>query len=402
MRTAPLCLAASLTALLLPLPLGAAQADPPCLLLAELEADPDTTRGEREFVELWNCGASAIALGGWKVRDAPTTSGSTNTFTFPAWSLAAGGRVVVWNGGSADGRGPAWSNPTVWNNAGDAATLIDPDGRIADWLGYGTTAAPPPEFANRTAQPRPAQGQSVQLDRGAWVLAQPTPGTALGATGGTLQVEVSNLPPTGAFADPPRSARPGATVTLRLRASDPNGDADVATWTLQSANATLASGSGGGDLAATVTAPRAGTQWEVRLTVTDQAGLSAGATLTLPLRWSDLVVEMPAGAPRIPAAAPGTAGLVAQGNVTVRNLGAAAVSPRIDVSAFAGPATFPAEGHLAIGWTAGNVTTWTEYAGPLTALPSLAPEATATLSFKVTLPSPLPAGVYGTSFAVVP
>ncbi len=200
MRFVSCLLAASF--LIAALPAGGQTSAPPALRIVEILADPDATLGQREFIELWNPTGQAVGLAGWRVRDNPTASGSTNTFTFPAWSLAPGGRVVVWGGGVADGRGPAWSNPTVWNNAGDAATRLDPTGVAVDWAGYGASA-PPPDFANRSVPAAAAKGQSVQLDNGVWAAALPTPGAAPGSVGGSLVVEIANVPPAVAFSGLP-------------------------------------------------------------------------------------------------------------------------------------------------------------------------------------------------------
>lgn len=383
-------------------PLAAAQGEA-CIVFSELEADPDTTIGEREFVEVWNCGTASVPLAGWKIRDNPTASGSSNTFTFPAWNLAPNGRVVVWGGGAGDGRGPAWSNPSVWNNAGDGASLLDASGAFVDWLGYGSTT-PPANATGYAVQAKPGHGQSLQLDGESWTLASPTPGTALGASGGGMQVNVTNVAPTPAFGELPRWVRPGALATLPIVATDPNGDLDVARWSLLAGDVVLSSGTAGGAQEATALAPRTGSAWELQLQVTDKGGLTSSVRTTVALRFSDLVVEMPANSPlAFPAAAPGAEELVAAQPVVIRNLGESSAIPRLDVSAFSGPASFPAEGHLSVGWSDGQGgTTWTAYPGPLMQLPAVAPGASLSISFRVQLPTPLPAGVYGTSFSVVP
>ncbi|HEX2066027.1 MAG TPA: lamin tail domain-containing protein, partial [Candidatus Thermoplasmatota archaeon] len=85
------------------------------LRITEILPEPDTNAGQREFIEVWNAGSTTVELGGWKVHDAPTASGASNTFTFPAWTLRPNARVVVWGGGAPDARGPAWSNGVAWN-----------------------------------------------------------------------------------------------------------------------------------------------------------------------------------------------------------------------------------------------------------------------------------------------
>ncbi len=388
------------------LPAGGQVTEVASMRISEILADPDAGLDQREFVELWNPTGSAIPLAGWKLRDAPTASGTVNTFTFSGWSVPANGRVVVWGGGIADGRGPAWSNPTVWNNAGDAVTLVDAAGQVVDWFGYGS-AVTPSGFANQSVPPAAPKGQSLQQEGSEWVTGPPTPAAAPGAVVGTLVVEVANVGPVAAFGDLPSSVRPGWPVTLSVVLSDQNGDNDVATWTLRSGDGALAAGSGGGVHVIQLTGPPTPIMWSLNLTVTDQAGATSSAAASIPVRTSDLVVVMPQGPLQFVAAAPGEGALTAGAAIELRNEGPNPLTPLLDVSPFAaaaGASGFAAEGHVLIGWgvgLSGNVT-WTPYAGPLSPLPVLAPGERANLTFRLhDLPGGLAAGSYGASFAVV-
>ncbi|MEA3203296.1 MAG: micrococcal nuclease [Thermoplasmata archaeon] len=382
------------------LPAPHAAATPIDLRITELLPDPDATLGQREFIELWNAGNATLDLAGWKLHDAPTTSGATNTFTFPAWTLRPNGRVVVWGGGAADGRGPAWSNSAVWNNAGDGAFLVDPTGALVDWAGHGAATAPA-GFEARLA-PRPDRGQSAEIQDGAWVLHDPTPAAAPGASAGAIAFLVSNVAPHAGFANLPPSARPGATLTLQLLIGDDNGDADVKAWNLTSNGALVAHGSVLPAAPVQLLVP-GGTAWALVLQAQDAAGLVARSSIVLPLRNSDLAVSLPDGGIAFPDIVPGAAQATATQSATLQNLGSAPLRPLVDVSDFTGPATLAAPGHLELGTgTPGNVT-WTPYTGALTALPQLAPGESVPLWFRVThVPVPLPAGAYGTSFTVVP
>jgi len=385
------------------LPAGG-QAPPPAsnLQIVELLADPDTAVGQREFVEILNPTDHAVALAGWKLRDQPTASGSTNTFTFPAWSLPAMARVVVWGGGAADSRGPAWSNSAVWNNAGDGATLSDAAGNAVDWFGYGT-ATPPATFANKTVPAAPAKGQSLQWSAGKWTTAAPTPGLAVGESGGSLVVDITNVPPTAAFVGLPAAVAPAGPAILSLLLADGNGAEDIVAWQLRSGDGTLASGTTGGAQTVTLSGPPQAGRWNLTLTVTDRAGLMGSAQASIVVRLGDLLVDMPDG-PLHFSATPGQTAAAAVGSLRLRNQGTAVVTPLLDVSSFTGPGgvAFPAEGHVDVGIGLAN-TTWLPYTGPLTSLPPVAPGAEMPLLFRLhDVPGGLAAGPYGASFSVVP
>jgi hypothetical protein len=377
-------------------------AAPPAIDLrnTEILPDPDAATGQREFVEIWNAGNVTVEMQGWKLHDAPTASGATNSFTFPAWTLRPNGRVVVWGGGAADGRGPAWSNGAAWNNGGDGAHLTDAAGALVDWAGYGTATAPA-GFESHLAA-RPDRGLSVEIQNRTWTAHEPTPGAAPGTAAGTLAFQVTNVAPRAAFVGLPTSARPGSATVIQLAVGDDNGDADVAAWNLTSNGVVVARGSGLPGNPVTVTAP-GGTAWSLVVQAQDAAGLTARAAATIALRNSDLAVTIPAGGLAFPELVPGTAQAEATQSVTLQNLGAAPLRPLVDVSDFTGPATLPAAGHLELGiGTSGNVS-WTPYTGPLTPLPPLAPGQSTQMWFRLAqVPVPLPAGAYGTSFTVVP
>jgi hypothetical protein len=375
--------------------------EPTRLVITELLADPDTNLGQREFVEILNPGEQPVELSGWSLRDAATTSGSVNTFTFPPWTLRPHARVVVWGGGAGDAAGPAWSHGSAWNNLGDAATLLDPAGNVVDWFGFGTAPNPPPGFEGRPVPARAPRGLSLEWDGSEWMAHEPTPGTVPGAASGSLTLEVGNAAPTASFSRWPASARPGAAVPLGLLVDDPNGAADVASWRLLAGNQSLASGTAPPSADVVATAPSFPGAWLLRLEVADHGGLTASAEVAVEVRWSDLVVLMPAGGPlAFPApAADGTR--TTPEPVTLRNVGSSPIVPRIDVSPFRGPARFDAEGRITLGLVRGDHTEWIPYGRALAALPELAPGESVGLLFRLASLPPLPAGSYGTSFTVV-
>jgi hypothetical protein len=78
-----------------------------------------------ERVTVRNGGSQGADLTGWKIYDA----GRLHTYTFPGgYSLGAGASVAVKSGGAAGPGELHWMNGFVWNNDGDTASLVDPDG----------------------------------------------------------------------------------------------------------------------------------------------------------------------------------------------------------------------------------------------------------------------------------
>jgi endonuclease YncB( thermonuclease family) len=119
---------------------GACGAGPlPEVRVVEVEADPpgpDDQRLDEEAVVIENSGGTAVALGGWVLRD----ESSANRFPFPdGLLLAPGDQTRVVTGCAAGARRLAWcAGSPVWNNAGDTALLLDPAGRVVDRFRYSS------------------------------------------------------------------------------------------------------------------------------------------------------------------------------------------------------------------------------------------------------------------------
>jgi hypothetical protein len=407
MRPLHAALLASALLPLLPTALPAAAEPAGPLRLAEVLPVPDGAQGQREFVEVWNPTGQAVALAGWKVRDAATSAGSFNEYTFASGSLAPGARIVVWSNGTGDARGPSWSasaGKTVWNDAGDAATLLAPDGATADWFAYGSsTATPPPGFEGQPKPAAPPKGLSVAWDGSAWAAGTPTPALAPGQAGGFASVTVVNVAPEAALAGLPASAKPGQAFAVLLDLADANGDADIAGWTLASGGQAVAQGTAPPASAFTLVAPATAGPWVVEATVTDASGLSGRAAATVAVRDARLALSVPGGVLAFPDLRPGDRNATAAGWATLRNDGPDPATPLLDVSPFAsGGASIPVDGNLWVGVQAGGTTTFLPYDGPLTALPPLGPGESAQVTLRLaSVPSPLAAGSYGTTFAVV-
>ena len=398
--------------LLIALPAFAQAPQPPAdLRLTELLPNPDPAAGQREFVEILNAGGAAVDLQGWRLRDAPTASNLTNEFTFGALLLEPGRRVVVWSNGSGDALGPSWSNSpskAVWNDGGDAVTLLDPAGTVRGWLGYGSTTQPAPAGFEGPTPAAPARGKSLQRGAGddpaAWSPAAPTPGFAPGESGGAASARVVDVAPT-VHLDGPAGVRTGDAVSLQVTVADDNGDADIDSWTLSSGATVLGSGNASFDGAVAATAPARAGAWNLTLTARDAAGHTANATLSIDVRAPKLTVSLPpGGALRFPDLRPGDRNVTSLDALTVRNAGADPATPLLDVSPFrAGAATIPVDGNLWVGVANATGTTWVRYTGPLQPLPTLAPGVAATVTLRIAgVPSPAAAGLYGTTFTVVP
>ena len=100
--------------------------------------NPTKDEGPKEYVELINTGTAAQDLAGWAIR---TSSSRVPPFKFPAGAqLAPGATLRVVSGLKATASGPdeyLWRSAYTWCNEGDAATLLDPEGTVADRLFYG-------------------------------------------------------------------------------------------------------------------------------------------------------------------------------------------------------------------------------------------------------------------------
>ncbi len=403
-------IAALLLALSLPLAAHAAEpeaspAPAPDLRIAELLPAPDAALGQREFIEVLNAGAAEADLAGWRIRDAPTASNATNEFTFGPLRLAPGQRVVVWSNGSADAFGPAWSSSpskAVWNDAGDAATLLDPAGQVRDWVAYGSATQPAPAGFSAAKPAAPGKGRSLASVDGVWTAGEPTPGFAPGQQGGAVAARVGNVAPTLLLAAP-ATAAPGEAVAVRLDASDGNGPDDLVAWTLSSQGQAVRGGNGSFAGTVQLVAPERG-PWLLSATARDAAGANANATATVTVVLPRLAVALPpGGALRFPDLRPGDRNVTSLDAFTLRNDGDAPARPLLDVSPLrAGAAAIPVERNLWLGVAVDGATQWLRYDAPLQPLPELAPGQSASVTLRIgEVPRPAAAGLYGTTFTVV-
>ena len=88
-----------------------------------------------EYVIIVNDGSATVDLNGWAIRDESTR----HRFSFPDMTAPAGIEIVIRTGCGdnsfdTDPVEVFWCDPEppVWNNGGDTAFLLDPNGAIAD------------------------------------------------------------------------------------------------------------------------------------------------------------------------------------------------------------------------------------------------------------------------------
>ncbi len=90
--------------------------------ITHIEYDPPGDDVQGEYVRIQNLGGRAQVMTNWTLRDV-----ANHVFTFPSFTLAAGGTVRVWTkGGTNTATDLYWgSNQAIWNNTGDTAYLQD-------------------------------------------------------------------------------------------------------------------------------------------------------------------------------------------------------------------------------------------------------------------------------------
>lgn len=111
------------------------QADITIAEIFENAPGQDNLNPNGEWIDITNSGNTAADLTNWSIRDESTR----HRFFFPdGFVLASDARVRVFSGcGDDDATSLYWCDgDPVWNNTGDTAFLVDPDGRFVDTVGY--------------------------------------------------------------------------------------------------------------------------------------------------------------------------------------------------------------------------------------------------------------------------
>ena len=88
---------------------------------------PEKENLDDEWVEISNLGTTDVSLAGWTLEDA-----QNHTYSFPDFSLTAGGAAKIRTGSGSDTSEDLFWNrsSSIWNNDGDVATLKDASGNI--------------------------------------------------------------------------------------------------------------------------------------------------------------------------------------------------------------------------------------------------------------------------------
>jgi endonuclease YncB( thermonuclease family) len=110
------------------------------LRIAHIEFDApgdDNNNLNEEWISIRNDGGSAVDLTGWGVKD----ESATHRYEFPSsFTLGPGEIATLLTGCGVDfGTKLFWCNTgsAVWNNSGDTAFLLDPNGNAHDTMSYG-------------------------------------------------------------------------------------------------------------------------------------------------------------------------------------------------------------------------------------------------------------------------
>lgn len=118
---------------------GRVDADAGALVVERIEPDPpgdDTLDANAEYAVVANRSGGTVDLTGWVLKDET----ATHRFPFPVgFTLAAGASVSVHTGcGTASSTDLFWCNEgsAIWNNDGDTAFLLDPNGNVVDTRSY--------------------------------------------------------------------------------------------------------------------------------------------------------------------------------------------------------------------------------------------------------------------------
>ena len=100
-----------------------------------VEADPPGEDLAGERVTLGNDGPEGEDLSGWILRD----ESSVNRYTIPAGTVLEPSEILtIWTACGSDTESMLFwcADQPVWNNGGDAAFLLDPNGNIVSYFRY--------------------------------------------------------------------------------------------------------------------------------------------------------------------------------------------------------------------------------------------------------------------------
>ncbi len=151
------------------------------ILISEVLYDPEAPEPQREWIEVFNAGAEAVALQPFKIGDEETVGGGEGMFQFPAGAvLGAGDAVIVANTAvefaAAYGFAPdfevldsdpavpdmqkygAWAGGSlILGNTGDEILLLDGGDQVTDSVSWGSST-----FSFDPAAPDVPEGYSLE------------------------------------------------------------------------------------------------------------------------------------------------------------------------------------------------------------------------------------------------
>jgi hypothetical protein len=114
-------------------------ADPPADAAGDANRDGVRDAADDEFVEIVNCGSTAVDISGWKISDG---NGARHVFPDTGAIITPGEFVTVFGGGSPSGFVgkvfTASSGGLGLANSGDLVSLQDEDGLLVDIHSYGS------------------------------------------------------------------------------------------------------------------------------------------------------------------------------------------------------------------------------------------------------------------------
>ena len=111
----------------------------PTIVISELMIDPTGVQNDREWIELWNYGATRVSLTNWTIAD----DNNSAKLTDPKLGIAPNARIVIGvstneklNGGVAVAY--AYPNNIGMDKSGEAITLYDQKLELVSRVSYGS------------------------------------------------------------------------------------------------------------------------------------------------------------------------------------------------------------------------------------------------------------------------
>ena len=105
----------------------------------QIEHNPASGNQDEEFIEIVNCGSTAVDMSGWRLSDATSVR---HVFPDSGFVVSPGEFVTVFGGGTPTGfHGKvmtASSGGLSLANSGDVVSLSEPDASLVDIHSYGS------------------------------------------------------------------------------------------------------------------------------------------------------------------------------------------------------------------------------------------------------------------------